>query len=328
MFSHQITSVNGIRLHSVSAGFGTPIVFLHGHPDFWYLWKDQLSHFARTHHVIAPDLRGYNLSDKPLEVADYRIPLVVEDIRLLADHLGLSAFTLVGHDWGAITAWEFAARHPEYLERLVTISTPPLDLVRSSVRDPLQHERWTYQLMLTSSQAEQILTAGDYYLYNRTVFGEFAQVPPGYFSDADRQAYHDAWSQEGVIRGSVNYYRAAHLLDYFTEVDRQAFLDTWTQPDRTIGGERFYQGLRPIDVWGEMQPLPADDLHDDASGTPIEVPTLFITGEREEFGISDAAWFQERVPHGISRRVADAGHRIIHERSEVITAYIEKFIAK
>jgi pimeloyl-ACP methyl ester carboxylesterase len=77
-----------------------------------------------------------------------------------------------------------------------------------------------------------------------------------------------------------------------------------------------------------MRPLPADDLHDDASGTPIEVPTLFITGEREEFGISDATWFQERVPHGISRRVADAGHRIIHERSEVITAYIEEFIAR
>ena len=160
------------------------------------------------------------------------------------------------------------------------------------------------------------------------MFGEFAQVPPGNISDADRQAYHDAWSQEGVIRGSVNYYRAAHLLDYFTEVDRQAFLDTWTQPDRTIGGQRFYQSLRPIDVWGEMRPLPADDLHDDASGTPIEVPTLFIVGEREQFGTSDATWFQERAPHGISRLIPDAGHRIIHERSEVVTASIEEFMAQ
>src|SRR5262245_30826070 len=92
-------------------------------------------------------------------------------------------------------------------------------------------------------------------------------------------------------------------------------------------GERFYEGLRPIDVWGEMRPLPADDLHDDASGARIEVPTLFITGEREEFGISNYAWFQDRVPHGVHRRVPDTGHRIIHERSELITRYIEEFRA-
>ena len=328
MFAHYVASVNGIRLHYVSAGSGKPIMFLHGHPDFWYLWKDQLSHFAHTHHVIAPDLRGYNLSDKPSEVVDYRIPVVVEDIRSLADNLGLSAFTLGGHDWGAITAWEFAARHPDYLERLITFSTAPLDVVRSSLRDPLHRPRWTYQLMLTSPQAGQILAAGDYYLYNATVFGNFAHVPPGYFTNADRQAYHQAWSQPGVIRGSVNYYRAAHLLDYFTEADRQAFLDTWTRPDWMIGKGRFYEGLRPIDVWGEIQPLPADDLHDDASGARIEVPTMFITGEREEFGASSSAWFQNRVPQGVSIRVPDAGHRIIHERSELVTAYIEEFMAR
>jgi pimeloyl-ACP methyl ester carboxylesterase len=328
MFTHQVTSANGIRLHYVSAGSGKPILFLHGHPDFWYLWKDQLSHFAHTHHAIAPDLRGYNLSDKPSEVADYRIPIVVEDIRSLADNLGLSAFTLVGHDWGAITAWEFAARYPDYLERLITLSTPPLDVVRSSLRDPLQRPRAAYQLMLTSPQAEQILAAGDYYLYNATVFGEFAHVPPGYFSDADRQAYHEAWSQEGVIRGSVNYYRAAHLLDYFTEAERQAFLDTWTQPEWMSAEERFYEGLRPVDVWGEMRPLRADDLHDDASGIPIEVPAMFITGEREEFTTSNTPWFQKRVAHGVSRRVPEAGHRIIHERSELVTAYIEEFVVR
>jgi pimeloyl-ACP methyl ester carboxylesterase len=160
-------------------------------------------------------------------VADYRIPVVVEDIRSLADTLGLSAVTLVGHDWGAVTAWELAARYREYLERLITFSSTPLDMVRSSVRDPLQRERRTYQLMLMSPQAEQILAAGDYSLYNRTVFGEFAQVPLGYFSEADHQAYREAWSQPGVIRGSLNHYRAAHLLDYFTEADRHMLGMLW-----------------------------------------------------------------------------------------------------
>ena len=63
----------------------------------------------------------------------------------------------------------------------------------------------------------------------------------------------------------MNYYRAAHLLDYFTEADRQAFLDSWIQPNWMSAEERIYQDLRPIDVWGEIQPYPADDFHDDAS---------------------------------------------------------------
>lgn len=95
---HAYAPVNGIRLHYVAAGSGQPMLFLHGHPDFWYLWKDQLAYFQQTHLAIAPDLRGYNLSDKPAEVEQYRLPILVEDIRELIDHIGQRPVILVAHD--------------------------------------------------------------------------------------------------------------------------------------------------------------------------------------------------------------------------------------
>src|SRR5438445_11419397 len=111
MFKEQFVKVNGVRLHVVSAGKGPLILFLHGFPEFWYEWKNQLAEFGKDHHAVAPDLRGYNLSDKPADVAAYQVPNLVEDVRQLAatllnaerrrtDAQRSSRFVLVAHDWG------------------------------------------------------------------------------------------------------------------------------------------------------------------------------------------------------------------------------------
>ena len=328
MVQHHYAQVNGIRLHYVTDGTGQPIVFLHGFPDFWYLWKDQLAHFRQTRRVVAPDLRGYNLSEKPSDVAQYRLPTIVEDIRALVDHLGDTPIILVGHDWGGVVAWEFAARYPAYLSKLVVLSTGPVDVVRQALRDRERRKAWGYMLMVISPQAEQILRAEDYHLFTLTVFGENVNVPPGYFTDADRAAYRQAWAQPGAINGGVNYYRAAHLLEYFTEADRQEFLDWWTRPEWSIGDERFFDGLRPIDVFGEAGP-PADDQFDDAAGREVVVPTLLIVGEKEDFSLTDHfKWFERRVPYGRSVQIANAGHRVIHEQAALVTEHIQAFIAQ
>ncbi len=103
---HDYAEVNGVRLHYAHAGTGHErlIVFLHGFPEFWYAWKDQLALFGRDDHAVAPDLRGYNLSSKPAEVEAYRVRHVGEDIHALAEHLGHRRFALVGHDWGGAVA--------------------------------------------------------------------------------------------------------------------------------------------------------------------------------------------------------------------------------
>src|SRR5438128_2193712 len=86
MLKDGYVKVNGVRIHYVTAGKGPVILFLHGFPEFWYAWKNQLAEFGKDHQAIAPDLRGYNLSDKPGELDAYRMENLVEDIRALADH--------------------------------------------------------------------------------------------------------------------------------------------------------------------------------------------------------------------------------------------------
>src|SRR5687768_8531272 len=88
---HQTVEVNGVRLHYAKSGSGQLMLFLHGFPEFWYAWKDQLDEFGRDHLAVAPDMRGYNLSSKPERVEDYRIPLLVEDVRALAANLSFDA---------------------------------------------------------------------------------------------------------------------------------------------------------------------------------------------------------------------------------------------
>src|SRR5271154_7359343 len=86
MLKDKYVKVNGVRLHCVTAGKGPLILFLHGFPEFWYEWKNQLPEFGKDHLAVAPDMRGYNLSDKPVGVENYRVDILVEDICQLADH--------------------------------------------------------------------------------------------------------------------------------------------------------------------------------------------------------------------------------------------------
>ena len=107
---HRYAEPNGCRIHYVAAGEGKPILFMHGFPQFWFLWRHQLADLSRDHAVFAPDLRGFNLSDKPEEVEAYRMRQLLGDLRGLVEELGIAPFTLVGHDWGGIVSWAFAMK--------------------------------------------------------------------------------------------------------------------------------------------------------------------------------------------------------------------------
>ncbi|RME48970.1 MAG: alpha/beta hydrolase, partial [Caldilineae bacterium] len=206
MFEHKYAEVNGLRLHYVCAGEGELILFAHGFPEFWYAWRRQLQEFGRDHRAVALDMRGYNLSDKPTAVDQYRVKYLVEDLRALAEHLGYRQFTLVGHDWGGAAAWMFAIVHPQFLKRLVIINAPhPAIFARELQNNPAQREASAYMLLLQSPEAEAKLAADNYALLRGLAFGEgFGR---GFFTDADRRAYLEAWSQPGALTGGLNYYR-------------------------------------------------------------------------------------------------------------------------
>jgi len=195
--------VNGVRLHYVEEGKGPLILFLHGFPEFWYAWKDLLPEFAKDHHAVALDMRGYNLSSMPEAVDAYQIPAVVEDIRALAEKLGAKKFVLVGHDWGGVIAWAFAAAHPEMLEKLVIINAPhPAVFARELANNPEQQKASAYFNLFASPAAEAALSQNDFAALQQIVFRTWA-------NDNDRQKYLEFWRRG--LTGGLNYYRAARL---------------------------------------------------------------------------------------------------------------------
>ena len=160
---------------------------------------------------MAPDMRGYNTSDKPEGVSEYEMGPLVEDIRGLMDALGEEKTILVAHDWGGVVAWAFAMRHPERLNRLVILNAPhPVPYARALISDPEQRSASQYTLLLRSSRAEEILSRNRFQWLQAAVFQ--GCMDPAVFSEEDRAAYIQAWSQPGALTGSLNYYRAAPML--------------------------------------------------------------------------------------------------------------------
>src|SRR5579883_2135681 len=108
-WTHGRALVNGVSLHYVEAGEGPLVVLLHGFPEFWYSWHHQIPVLAAAgFRVLAPDLCGYNESDKPRGVHNYRVRVLVADVAGLIAHAGASRAVVVGHDWGGGLAWATA----------------------------------------------------------------------------------------------------------------------------------------------------------------------------------------------------------------------------
>jgi epoxide hydrolase 4 len=288
-WKHEYAEVNGVRLHYVTAGKGPLIVFLHGFPEFWYEWKQQLPEFARDHRAVAPDMRGYNLSGKPVGVDQYQMKDLVEDVRALVERLGYKKFVLVGHDWGGGVAWSFAIAHPEYLEKLVIINCPhPAILARELAENPAQQKASQYMLLFRSPQAEQTLSANNYAGLVDGVLGDGLKT--GVFTEADKQAYIQAWSQPGALTGGLNYYRAANL------------------GPPALGA------------------TPAPPIAD-ASSMVVKVPTLVIWGEKDTALLTgNLDGMDKFVPNLTVKRIPDGSHWVIHEKPEVVNGYIREFI--
>lgn len=127
---------NGVNIHYMTAGTGPLIVFIHGFPDFWYTWRHQLDTLAQTHTVAAIDTRGYNLSDKPVAEEQYDMEYLLDDVSAVIAQEGRRSAVIVGHDWGAVIAWTFAATRPGLTDRLVILSIPHLKNIAAALSQP------------------------------------------------------------------------------------------------------------------------------------------------------------------------------------------------
>ncbi|NOK57267.1 MAG: hypothetical protein GFH27_549309n1 [Chloroflexi bacterium AL-W] len=136
---------NGVRIHYVSLGEESLIVMVHGFSDFWYTWRHQMEALAEHYHVVAIDLRGYNLSDKPKGGENYVMPLLVQDVQTVIHDLGYERAVVVGHDWGGAISWQVAIYLPELVERLIILNLPhPRGMARELAHNPQQQQNSQY----------------------------------------------------------------------------------------------------------------------------------------------------------------------------------------
>ncbi|HYO60564.1 MAG TPA: 4-alpha-glucanotransferase [Actinomycetota bacterium] len=204
---HGYAQLSEVKLHYAEAGAGPLVVMLHGYPEFWYSWRHQIPHLAeRGFRVVAPDMRGYNLSDKPEGVGSYRIQSLVRDVRELIEHFGAERAHVVGHDWGGVVAWYFAMAHPVLLGRLAILNSPhPQRFVRSM--SPGQMLRsWYIGFFQIPWLPERVLSRNDFAAL-RGVFGHDPERP-GAFTADDVERYVEAARRSDGLRYPINYYRA------------------------------------------------------------------------------------------------------------------------
>jgi len=296
MMNDHYAEVNGIRLHYVSAGEGQTMLFLHGFPEFWYLWRSQLEEFGTDHQAVALDMRGYNLSDKPEKVEDYSTKHLVADVKGILDHLSPGKKSiLIAHDWGGAVAWTFAWTHPEYIEKLVIINAPhPTVFLRELANNPRQQRASAYMHLFRKPVAEERLSANNCQFLRNVVFTDSAR--PDAYTEEDRNAYIEAWTRPGALTGGLNYYRAMAAGPPRNETEAAA-------------------------TAAVFEHLVASRSH------VIEVPTLVIWG-MEDIALlpGNIDGLDEYVPDLRVKRIPDGTHWVISEQPTVINAAIREFI--
>lgn len=157
---HGYADSNGVKIHYASLGKGPLIVMIHGFPDFWYTWRDQMEALSGDYQVVALDLRGYNLSDKPKGVENYDMRLLVGDVAAVIKHLGRDKAIIVGHDWGGAIAWTFTMALPQMVDRLIILNLPHLrGLMRELANNPQQQKNSQYARNFQQPDAHLKLTA-------------------------------------------------------------------------------------------------------------------------------------------------------------------------
>jgi len=287
---HDARLPNGTRLHyAKSGGAARPLIlFIHGFPEFWAAWETQLGEFGRDHHAVAPDLRGFNLSDQPPEVEKYRAKHLVEDLRQLIAHLGHAKCVLVAHDWGGAVAWNFAALHPQLVERLVIINSPhPALFQRDLAGDPEQIAASAYMNLLRSPRAEGLLSENDYARLIKLIGGIGQDMR--WFTPELQARYKECWRRG--ITGALNYYRASPL-----------FPATDTEP-----------GAKAVTIPREL--------------VTEKRPTLVIWGMRDEALLPRLLeGLEDYVPDLRIERIEEGSHWVTHEQPERVNALIRGFI--
>jgi epoxide hydrolase 4 len=196
--------VGDVRLHYVEAGSGPLVVLLHGFPEFWFGWRLQIAELAAAgFRVVAPDMRGYNLSSRPAGVRAYGAVKVADDITGLIRKLGYDSAMLVGHDWGGTVAWTTAMNHPEVVDRLVILDAAHPRKLQKGLFRPRQLLRSWYFFFFALPWLPELLVRARRFRF----FQRFLRDARPAYTPEEMDRYVEAWSQPGALTGMIDYYR-------------------------------------------------------------------------------------------------------------------------
>lgn len=272
---HERIRGDGLFLHVARAGSGPPVILLHGFPENWRTWKHQIPALtAAGFAVLAPDLRGYNESDRPSQREAYHLKHLVADVAALVRATGRERAHVVGHDWGGILAWTFAGAHPELLDRLVILNAPHLDIYRRLARGPSRQllRSWYVLLFRIPRLSEWALSARNFHLI-RDLFRRQPFKPA--FSDGETEAYIQALAKPGALTAALNWYRENAAPDA-VHLARSARVDAPT-----------------LVIWGERDTSLGIELLDDLKRVAPRVRVHRITNASH--------WVQNEAPDEVNR---------------------------
>ena len=265
------------------------IFFLHGFPESARTWRHQMVDLARDYRVIAPDQRGFAKSSKPEGVENYTHEKPVGDLIALSDALGIATFTLVGHDWGGAIAWAAALGHPGRITRLAIVNAPhPFIFQKSTFDDMGQREASQYIRAFRVPGMENHIAGDLNNFFDKTFKGHFDLA----FSDEEKAAYIDEWSQPGAVLAMLNWYRAAGIIvpPMDETPERPAYLD---------------------------KPFPV-----------LKTPTLVVWGMKDKaLTPSQLVGLEDLVADLTLVKVEDAGHFVTWEKPEAVTGALRAFLA-
>ena len=292
---------HGITLSCRSAGTpGQPVLmFLHGFPEAAFVWDGLLMHFSRPENggfrCIAPNLRGYERSSAPGDVAAYRPKHLMQDVAALIAQEGGPLACLVAHDWGGAVAWSLAASAPGCMNKLAIINSPhPGTFLRELQQSPAQQASSAYMNFLIRPDAEALLAEDDFRrLWEFFTAMGAADGPHAWLTEAVKAQYRDIW--RAGLTGPLNYYRASPL-----------------RPPRA--------GPPHNDPAAAGVVIPREKLD-------VHVPTLVIWA-MDDTALPPALLdgLEDFVPQMQLQRVEGATHWIVHEQPQKIIGYLQDFL--
>lgn len=255
---HKQIKVNDIYLHVAQKGNGKKlVVLLHGWPEFWYTWRYQIEALSEYYTVMAPDLRGFNKSEKPIGIANYKADVVATDIAALIQQSGYEKAFIVGHDWGGAIAWTFSSLYPNLTEKLAILNCPhPKEMLKQIKKNPSQLLKSWYMFFHQIPLVPEMLLELTLPYFFKTFIKGWMHHPEN-FTDEDLKAFVSAYKEEGALTGSINYYRAMMqtkpTISIFKQKTIAPTLMIWGEDDKALGIDLTYNTKNYVDAEFEIK---------------------------------------------------------------------------